>query len=115
VGAARHDKGRHGWLPSLGWGYRRALLTCVVNAKLGVFFVVVLPQFVPAGAPVGVTSSALTALQSAEAVLWFLLSGRLAGVSSSALSHPRVQAWLDRVTAIVFLGFGLRLAAETHS
>ena len=94
---------------------RRALLTCVLNAKLGVLFVVVLPQFVPAGAPVGVTSCALTALQAAEAVLWFLLLGRLAGVASSALAQPRVQTWLDRVTALVFLGSGLRLAAETQS
>ena len=87
----------------------------MLNAKLGVFFVVVLPQFVPAGAPVGVTSLALAALQAAEAVLWFLLLGKLAGVASSALAHPRVQTWLNRVTAIVFLGFGLRLAAETRS
>lgn len=113
--AARPDTERRGWLPSIGWGYRRALLTCVLNAKLGVFFVVVLPQFVPAGTPVGVTSFALTALQATEAVLWFLLLGKLASVASSALAHPRVRAWLDRVTAIVFFGFGLRLAAETRS
>lgn len=113
--AARHDAGRFGWLPSLGWGYRRALLTCVLNPKLGVFFVVVLPQFVPTDAPVGITSFALTAVQAAEAVLWFLLLGKLAVVASSALAHPRVQTWLDRVTALVFLGFGLRLVAETRS
>lgn len=60
---------------SLGWGYGRPLLTCVLNLKLGVFFVVFLPQFIPAGAPVAATSFALAALQAAEAVLWYLNVG----------------------------------------
>ncbi len=106
---------RHGRLPSVGWGYRRALLTCVLNPKLGVFFVVFLPQFIPPGAAVGSTSLALAALQAVEAVLWYLLLGRVAAVAGGLLDRRRVRVWLDRVTAAVFLGFGLRLAAEIRS
>lgn len=102
-------------LPAFGWGYRRALLTCALNPKLGVFFVVVLPQFVPAGAAVGPTSMALAALHAAEAVLWYLLLGGLAGAASHVLARRRVRVWLDRVTAAVFLGFGVRLAVEASS
>jgi len=102
-------------LPTFGWGYRRALLTCALNPKLGVFFVVVLPQFVPAGAAVGPTSMALAALHAAEAVLWYLLLGGLAGAASHVLARRRVRVWLDRVTAAVFLGFGVRLAVEASS
>jgi threonine/homoserine/homoserine lactone efflux protein len=29
------------------------------------------------------------------------------------LARRQVRVWLDRVTAAVFLGFGLRLAADT--
>ena len=97
---------------SLGWGYRRALLTCVLNPKLGVFFVVFLPQFIPAGAPVAAISFTLAALQAAEAVLWYLLLGRAAATAGRALARQQVRAWLDRVTAIVFLGFGLRVATD---
>jgi threonine/homoserine/homoserine lactone efflux protein len=97
---------------SLGWGYRRALLTCLLNPKLGVFFVVFLPQFIPAGASVAATSLALAALQAAEAVLWYLLIGRLASGARKLLDRQQVRAWLDRVTAGVFVGFGLRMAAE---
>ena len=97
----------------LGWGFRRALLTCVLNPKLGVFFVVVLPQFVPAGAELWPTSLALAAVQAVEAVGWYLLLGRLALAASQVLARRGVRVWLDRITGAVFLGFGLRLAAET--
>lgn len=104
---------RSSWLPSLGWGYRRALVTCVLNPKLGVFFVVFLPQFIPAGAPVGQTSLALAALQAGEAVLWYLLLGRLAGAASRVLARRHVRVWFDRIAATAFVGFGIRLAAES--
>lgn len=104
---------RLGRVPSFGWGYRRALLTCALNPKLGVFFVVVLPQFIPAGAPVGPTSMVLASLHAGEAVLWYLMLGALAGRASHVLARHRVRVWMDRVTAAVFIGFGARLAVET--
>jgi threonine/homoserine/homoserine lactone efflux protein len=76
-------------LPSLGWGYRRALLTCALNPKLGVFFVVFLPQFIPAGANVAQTSLALATLQAGEAVLWYLLLGQLAAGAGQLLIRQR--------------------------
>jgi threonine/homoserine/homoserine lactone efflux protein len=110
--ATRGAAGERRRVVSLGWGYRRALLTCLLNPKLGVFFVVFLPQFIPAGAPVAATSMALAAVQAAEAVLWYLLLGRLASGARKLLDRQRVRAWLDRVTAGVFVGFSLRMAAE---
>ncbi len=98
----------------LGWGYRRALLTCLLNPKLGIFFVVFLPQFIPAGAPAAGTSLALAGLQAGEALLWYLLLGRLADAASQTLNSRRLRKWLDRVTAAVFVVFGLRLALETQ-
>jgi threonine/homoserine/homoserine lactone efflux protein len=99
---------------SLGWGYRRALLTCAFNPKLGVFFVVFLPQFIPAGAPVAATSLALAAVQAVEAVLWYLLLGRLAAGARTMLARKQVRVWLDRVSASVFVGFGIRLIGDVR-
>ena len=101
-------------LPAPGWGYRRALLTCVLNPKLGIFFVVFLPQFIPSGAPVGRFSLALAALQAVEAVIWYLLLGRLASAARRLLARNSVRRWLDRITAVIFLGFGARLALEAR-
>jgi threonine/homoserine/homoserine lactone efflux protein len=108
----RRDRGP--LLPALGWGYRRALLTCALNPKLGVFFVVFLPQFIPPGAPVGRLSFALAALQAAEAVLWYLLLGRLANAARRLLARDSVRRRVDRITAVIFLGFGARLALEAR-
>jgi threonine/homoserine/homoserine lactone efflux protein len=94
------------WEPSVSWGYRRALLTCVLNPKLGVFFVVFLPEFIPASASAGRTALALAALQAGEAVLWYLLLGKIAVHARKLLARRKVQAWLDRINALVFLGFG---------
>ena len=79
------------------------------------FFVVVLPQFIPVGAPVGPTSMALASLHAGEAVLWYLMLGALAGRASHVLAKHRVRVWMDRVTAAVFIGFGARLVADTGS
>lgn len=57
---------------------------------------------------------ALAALQAAEAVLWYLLLSRLAGTAGRALARRRVRAWLDRLTATVFIGFAVRLATDTR-
>jgi len=99
-------------LPYFGWGYRRALLTCLLNPKLGIFFVVVLPQFIPAGAPVGATSLALSSLHAIEATAWYLVLGKLADTARHVLARRRVRIWLDRATGTVYLGFGLRLVLD---
>lgn len=57
---------------------------------------------------------ALAALQAAEAVLWYLILGRLAVAFGPSLARRRVQIWLDRITACAFLGFGMRLANEAR-
>ena len=85
-----------------------------LNPKLGVFFVVFLPQFIPAGAPVGRLSLALATLQAAEAALWYSLLGRTASAARALLARPSVRRRLDRITAVVFFGFSLRLAVENH-
>ncbi len=56
---------------------------------------------------------AMAALQAAEAVLWYFVLGRLAAAAGQILERPRVRVWLDRITATVFVGFGLRVATET--
>jgi threonine/homoserine/homoserine lactone efflux protein len=106
-GAARRQRAR-----SLGWGFKRALFTCLLNPKLGVFFVVFLPQFIPAGQPIGRFSVALASLQAVEAVCWYVLLSYLAAFFGDALSRKRVTRWLDAVTGMIFVAFGLKLLTD---
>ena len=96
----------------LPWGFRRALLTAVLNPKLGVFFVVFLPQFIPAGSsPFGMTML-LGSIQALEALIWYLGLGALAGAARLLLNRPAIRRVLDGLTAAIFAFFGTRLALD---
>lgn len=96
----------------LGIGYRAGLLSNLLNPKVGVFFVTFLPGFVPAGSPVGPTSLLLGSIfVLLTALYWVVLLG-VAGPVTRWMNIPAVRRRLDAVTALVFVGFGVRLVTE---
>jgi len=94
---------------SLAW-FRRGLLTNVLNPKVGAFYVSFLPQFVPAGANVPLTTLGLASIHALLGLLWFLLLIAATQPIAAALRKPRVIRTLDRLTGGIFLLFGARLA-----
>jgi threonine/homoserine/homoserine lactone efflux protein len=95
-------------------GWRRGVLTNLLNPKMGAFYVALLPQFIPAGAPVFGYGVLLSGVHIALGVCWsallVLLARRLRGV----LARPVARRVLDRVTGTVIAGFGVRLAVGVH-
>ncbi|MFD0688807.1 LysE family translocator [Actinomadura fibrosa] len=91
---------------------RTGLVTNLLNPKIGVFYVSLLPQFVPDGAPVFGTSLLLAAIHTGEGLLWFALLVGAAGTARRALSRPAVKRRVQQVTGLAFIAFGLRLATE---
>lgn len=98
--------------PLLGSGYRAGLATDLLNPKVGVFFVTFLPGFVPAGYQVGSTSAVFGAIFVTETALYFASVLLLAGRITNWIARPAVRRRLDKVTGVVLLGFGVRLATE---
>jgi threonine/homoserine/homoserine lactone efflux protein len=95
--------------------FRTGLFTNLLNPKVGVFYITLLPQFVPPGtarlAAFGF-SVLLAAIHAVEGIAWFaLLAAGLARVRR-LLARPGARRALDRVTGVVFLGFGARIALE---
>ena len=90
-------------------GFRRALVTGLLNPKLGVFFVVFMPQFVPSSLPM---TMLFASIQAAEALAWYLLLGTVAAAARRVLSRPPVRRSIQGLTAAVFLFFAGRLALE---
>lgn len=105
----RRSQTRRARLP---WGFRLALVTAVLNPKLGVFFVVFLPQFVPPGTSSMLMTLLFGAIQAAEALVWYIALGSVAVVARSVLRRPRVRRVIDGVTGAVFVFFGARLALD---
>ncbi|WP_405020203.1 LysE family translocator [Kitasatospora sp. NBC_00070] len=92
-------------------GWRRGALTNLLNPKVGVFYVAVLPQFIPAGAPHLPMGILLTSIHVAEGLLWSAVLVAFARAVRGWLRRPAARKVLDRLTGLVVVGFGLRLAA----
>ncbi|MFJ9604892.1 LysE family translocator [Kitasatospora sp. NPDC101176] len=91
-------------------GWRRGALTNLLNPKVGVFYVAVLPQFIPAGAPHLAAGVALTCVHVVEGLLWSTVLVGFAQAVRGWLRRPAARRLMDRVTGIVVVGFGLKLA-----
>ncbi|MFH8655387.1 LysE family translocator [Streptomyces afghaniensis] len=95
---------------SLGEGWRQGAFTNLLNPKVGVFYVAVLPQFIPAGAPHFTTGVLLALVHIALGLVW---SAALIGCARALrvrLQSPAARRVLDRITGTVIVGLGLRLA-----
>jgi len=96
-----------------GWdALKRGVLTNILNPKVGVFYVTFLPQFIPSGADVAGFSFLLAGLHVALTFIWFALLVVLTAPICQFLARPNVVRRLDRLTGLVFIGFGARLALE---
>ncbi len=97
-------------VPSVRAAVRVGLLTNLLNPKPGVFYISLLPQFLPASAPSwGVL---LVAIHLGIGLVWFPILITLAGRARAFLLRQRLL--LDRLTASVLVALGLKLAAETR-
>lgn len=95
--------------PAQGAAFWTGFLTNVLNPKVGVFYVTLLPQFVVTGVPAGPYIFALAGIHVGLSLLWFVLLITAARPLQRWLARPRVQTTLDRITGGVFVLFGLRL------
>jgi threonine/homoserine/homoserine lactone efflux protein len=99
---------------SAGRAFRVGLTTNLLNPKVGVFYLSVLPQFLPHGVSPLLASTAMALVHNLEGLIWFTALVFLVGRAARVLSRPPVRRRLDQLTGVVFLAFGLRLAIESH-
>jgi RhtB (resistance to homoserine/threonine) family protein len=92
---------------------RQGVLSNLLNPKIAVFFTSLLPQFVGRHGTT-VDLLALGALFNAMCVLWLLSYAALAATGRSVLVRPRFKRALDRISGIVLIGLGARLALDHH-
>jgi threonine/homoserine/homoserine lactone efflux protein len=99
----------------LGTGaFRRGLVTNLLNPKVGVFYMALLPQFIPTGSPVLPTGVMLALVHVAEGVAWYSVLIWGSHMMRAGLARPSVRQWTDRVTGVALTGLGLKVALERH-
>lgn len=97
-----------------GSAFARAALTNLLNPKVGVFYVSFLPQFVPHGASIAPFILLLGAIHAVLGLTWFAVLIAATQPIRRILQRPKLIAALDRATGVLFVGFGLALAAESR-
>lgn len=105
----RHDCIGSGWA-----ALRRGFTTNILNPKVGVFYITLLPQFLPADATGVAPALLLACIHVALAVTWFTVLAAGAAVVRKILQRPPVARGLDLATGFVFVGFGARLVLAAH-
>jgi threonine/homoserine/homoserine lactone efflux protein len=96
----------------VGKGFRAGLTTDLLNPKVGVFFITFLPAFIPHGAPAAAATLAMGAVFVAETALYFGTMVLFVDRLTRWLRSERFRRRLNRVTGVVLIGFGIRLAVE---
>ena len=89
---------------------RQGLATNLLNPKIGVFYVALLPQFIPQGRDPLAMGVLLAGVHGLISVAWFAVLITLASAMGRRLRRPSTVRAIDGVTGTALIGFGVKLA-----
>jgi RhtB (resistance to homoserine/threonine) family protein len=95
-------------------GFRQGVISNLANPKIAVLFTSLLPQFIGGGGRALLPFLVLGGLFVAMTVAWLCGYALIAAKAGGLLTRPRVKTALDRVSGVVLVALGLRLATESR-
>lgn len=99
-----------------GLPWRRAwlqgLVSALLNPKLGVFFLTLLPQFIAPGDPPGVRAMQLAVVFDLIGLVWLLAYSAMLGAVGAVLGRPGPRRLMRWVAGTILVGLGARVALE---
>lgn len=93
-------------------GFLTGFTTDILNPKIGIMFITLLPGFVPDGAPVAWTTLGFGLVYLALTGVYFAVLIVAADRIGAWMRAPRIRRRIDLVAGLALVGFGLRLATE---
>lgn len=96
----------------LSRGFMRGFTTNMLNPKVGVFYLAMIPQFMAVGVPAWLMGLSLAGIHVAMTLVFFALLISAAHAFRRLLAGPRAAAWIDRVTGTALLVFGVVLLVD---
>jgi threonine/homoserine/homoserine lactone efflux protein len=91
---------------------RIGLTTNLLNPKVGVLYLSVMPQFLPTGINPLAGSVLLGAIHVGEGLVWMTLVVLAVNLARAWLTRPSVRRRFEQLTGVLLLGFGLKLALD---
>jgi threonine/homoserine/homoserine lactone efflux protein len=98
--------------PGLWGAFRDGLLCNALNPKAAIFFVALLPQFLPADAGL-VPMLTLSLIAVVITAVWFLTVANLIAAARRVLARPATRRFIDGMSGTALIGLGVRLAFTT--
>ncbi|HEY3337603.1 MAG TPA: LysE family translocator [Propionicimonas sp.] len=111
-GGGAHTDLVSGSLDAPGEAFVKGLLTDLLNPKMAVFYLTVLPLFLPAGYPPVLVGALLAGVHACVAFAWFTVIIVSAHAVRGFLTSRRGARVIDGSAGVAMLGFGLVLGLE---
>ncbi|MDF0728875.1 LysE family translocator [Cytobacillus sp. S13-E01] len=92
--------------------FKQGLFSNVLNPKVAMFFLTFLPQFVIAGTDTTIQLVSMGVIYTILSITWFFVYVFFINYLRDWLMSLKVQRAMDKVTGIILIGFGLKLAFE---
>jgi threonine/homoserine/homoserine lactone efflux protein len=92
--------------------FRSGLTTNLLNPKAGIFYMSLLPQFIPRGEPVFGTSMLLTLIDVTELLIWFCVLSAAASALTARINRKSFRRRMEQISGVVFIGFAVNLVVD---
>ena len=89
---------------------REGFVTNILNPSLAAFYLLILPDFIPSGAPFAASALTLTAIHVSLAMTWHVTWATVGGTLSATLARTRPRRVLEAISGIALLALALKLA-----
>jgi threonine/homoserine/homoserine lactone efflux protein len=90
--------------------FRMGLLTALSNPKVGLFYIALLPQFVPEDTPVLPATLLLAGIQISLSCGWYFVLASAVNRLREAFTRRRAE--IQAATGALMIGFGLKVLAD---
>jgi threonine/homoserine/homoserine lactone efflux protein len=94
-------------------GFGAGALSTLLNPKVGLFYLAVVPQFIPHGGNTLDTAMVLGVIESVIGFLYLAAVSIAAAKAMAWLQRPRVSSWLERGSSGIIAALGLGVLASS--
>lgn len=99
-------------VPSMRTAYVQGLVSTVLNPKPALLFLTYLPQFIDESRAVLPQIAFLAGVHILVGLIWMTSYAHLVQRAHRTLTRRDIRRWLERVTGVVLIVLGLRVALE---